>query len=133
MPFVLLIALLAGRADQPIRTSVCAVIANPRAYDRKVVTVRADVLTDWHHGSILVDPSCKGGFNYWDDAAPRHEARALDHAIGTLLDGGGDRTASATFTGRVTWHPRKRSFFQSPFELRLTRIENVTERLKERR
>jgi hypothetical protein len=92
---------------EPVAATLCSIAHNPMAYNGKVVRLRAAVLTDWHHGIQLFVKGCRGGVQLAStDAAPAADARALDAAIGTPLNGGYDRTVVATFIGRIVWRPR---------------------------
>jgi hypothetical protein len=115
----------AGTAIMP--TSLCALVAGPEAFDGKLVRFRAGVLTDWHHGTLLVHSGCQGGVELTStDQVPSGESEALDRAVGVPLDGGRDRTAMATFTGYFSIRPSK-PLPASDIELKFsaTRIECV--------
>ena len=104
-PLIALVAVQAGLS--PVETTVCNVIANPSAFDGKLVRFRAGVATDWTHGMFLMDRSCEGRIQLsFMNAVPVDEAKAFDKAVGTELNGGFDRTAVATFTGHISWKPK---------------------------
>lgn len=86
-----------------VETTLCALVERPDVFDGKMVRFRAGVLTDWHHGMLLVHSGCKRGVKLVStDAVPFDQSKALDEAVGTPLDGGADRTAMATFTGHFS-------------------------------
>lgn len=123
-----LASIASGGPPNPVVVSVCAITRNPMAYNGKVVRFRAAVLTDWHHGIQLFVKGCRGGIQLAStDNAPAAETRALDLAIGTPLNGGNDRTAVATFTGRIKWRqrPKQAPFFYNPLIVDVFRISSV--------
>lgn len=74
-------------------TSLCAVVARPKAFEGKVVRFRAGILTNWQHGMVLVHTGCRRGIQLTStDAVPPSEAKAFDEAVDTPLDGGRERT-----------------------------------------
>lgn len=90
----------------PVGTTVCGVLANPSAFDGKVVRFRAGVRTDWTHGMYLIDRGCKGAIQLVSiEAVEPNTEKAFDEAVGTELNGGFKRTAVATFTGLISWKP----------------------------
>ena len=129
--FILVVGLASiaeGGSPRPVEAPLCAITRNPMEYNGKVVRFRAAVLTDWHHGIQLFVKGCRGGIQLAStDAAPDAEGRALDVAIGTPLDGGRDRTALATFTGRIMWRQRtsQTPFFFNPLAIDVFRITNI--------
>lgn len=123
-----LASIASGGSPNPVVASVCAITRNPMAYNGKVVRFRAAVLTDWHHGIQLFVKGCRGGIQLAStDTAPAAEARALDLAIGTPLNGGYDRTAAATFTGRIKWRQRTKQtpLFYNPLAVDVFRISSI--------
>ena len=111
----------------PMEASLCAIVRDPMAYNGKVVSFRAGVLTDWHHGIQLFVKGCRGGIQLFStDHVPSTEALALDDAIGTPLNGGYDRTVFATFTGRIVWrHVKQRSQFFNPLAVDVYRVSRI--------
>ncbi len=118
-------ASITGAATE--QTPLCDVVATPEAFDGKVVRFRAGILTDWQHGTVLVHTGCQRGIQLTStDAVPPDESKAFEDAVGTPLDGGRERTAMATFTGRFSLrrsNPKAAS--GSLFEFSAQRIENV--------
>ena len=117
-----------GSPPKPIDAPLCAITRSPMAYNGKIVRFRAAVLTDWHHGIQLFVEGCRGGIQLAStDHAPAVEGHALDAAIGTPLNGGYDRTAVATFTGRIMWRRRTRQapFFYNPLAVDAYRISSI--------
>jgi hypothetical protein len=112
---------------RPVDTTACAVMQKPQAFNRKIVRFRAGVLTDWHHGIALIHSGCGGGIQLESiDAVPPKQSRAFDEAVGTRLNPGFDRTAMATFTGRVSWKRQtERRWFDNPLKFEAHLIENV--------
>jgi len=114
-------------ARDPLDTTVCAVLADPSAFSGKLVRFRAGVLTDWHHGIALLDRSCRGAIQLSStDAVSIQQSEALDAAVGTLVNGGPNRTAVATFTGRVSWESQKSNdYMDNPLKLDAHVIERI--------
>ena len=57
---------------------------------------------------------------------PSTESKALDEAVGTPLDGGRERTAMATFTGRFSLRRSEpQSAFDNQLKFSAERIERV--------
>jgi len=112
---------------RPVDTTACAIVQNPQAFNRKVVRFRAGVMTDWHHGIALFHSGCGGAIQLGStDAVPPKQSHAFDKAVGTRLDQGFDRTAMATFTGRISWKRQaERGWFDNPLKLEAHLIENV--------
>ena len=92
---------------RPVEASLCDIITNPVAYDGRVVRFRAAVLTDWKHRTILFSKSCHGVIDIDDYRTPAAEAQTLSDAIGTPMGGGLDRTAIATFSGKLSYTPER--------------------------
>ena len=118
-----------------VETTLCALVASPKAFDGKVVRFRAGVLTDWHHGMLLVHSGCQRGVKLTStDAVPSHQSKALDEAVGTPLDGA-ERTAMATFTGHFSVSTGERQHARNSLLMfNAERIEGVqVYRRKERR
>ena len=91
--FAIAATLLSASTPNPVQTTLCAVVRSPQTYNGKVIRFRAGVLTDWHHGTVLVHSHCRNGVELTstDEATPQ-QSQALDTAIGTPMDGGYDRT-----------------------------------------
>lgn len=111
----------------PVETTLCAVVRNPKAYDGKVITIRAGVLTDWHHGTVLIHSGCKHGIELSStEEAELEQAEALDKAVGTPMDGGYDRTTMATLTGLFFLRRGKPvGAFDNPLKFVVNRIEAI--------
>lgn len=115
-----------AEADPGVAT-LCAVLHHPKWFDGKLISFRAGVLTDWRHGTVLIHSGCRGGIELSStDHAKPEQAEALDRAVGTPLDGGWDRTAMATFTGRfyLRTGPRQ-SAFDNVFKFDAHSIEKI--------
>lgn len=125
LPLVALVAVHV--AAVPVDTTVCDVLANPSAFDGKLVRFRAGVLTEWHHGIALMGRDCQGAIQLASTGAvPAEQTEAFDAAVGTPLKGGFDRTAVATFTGRISWKPRKeRAYMDNPLKLAAHLIHQI--------
>lgn len=121
------VAAIVSPTPSPRDTTVCAVVQNPQAFNRKLVRFRADVLTDWHHGIALIQSGCRGAIQLGSvDAVPPKQSQDFDQAVGTRLNPGVDRTATATFTGRISWKPHAEpGWFDNPLRLEAHLIEAV--------
>jgi hypothetical protein len=124
---LLALAAIASSNSPPRDTTVCAVLKNPPSFNEKIVRFRATVLTDWHHGIALIQSGCQGAIQLGSvDAVPPKQSRDFDEAVGTRLNPGVDRAATATFTGRILWRPRaERGWFDNPLKLEALLIEDV--------
>jgi len=118
---------IASSNSPPRDTTVCAVLENPQSFNDRIVRFRANVLTDWHHGIALIQSGCQGAIQLGSvDAVPPKQSRDFDEAVGTRLNPGLDRMATATFTGRISWKPgRERGWFDNPLKLEAHLIEEV--------
>lgn len=110
-----------------IETTLCAIVERPQAFTGRVVRFRAGVLTDWHHGTVLVHSGCKRGIALTStDGVLSDQTKALNEAVGTPLDGGPDRTAMATFTGHFSVRSGERQdAFDNPLRLDARLIQQI--------
>src|SRR4051794_7590269 len=110
-----------------VETTLCAVVARPEAFNGKLVRFRAGVLTDWQHATVLVHSGCERGIELSStNAVPTDESQAFDEAVGNPFDGGRDRTAMATFTGRFSLPPgQPEGAFDNSFKFSAERIQRV--------
>ncbi len=114
-------------------TTVCAIVQNPRAFNGKSVRFRADVLTDWRHGTVLIDSNCKVGITLSSTTSvPQDQADALVRGVGHPMDGGRNRTATATFTGTFSWKPfapdERQHSFQNAFNFDARSVHDIETR-----
>jgi hypothetical protein len=93
---------------EPLVTTLCQVIQQPGAFACKRIQLRASVLADCMHGTVLVDRGCDRGIALW--AAEGFEDHAdITGLESALCDPGPagtidrDRKIVATFTGRFLW------------------------------
>ena len=100
---MILYAVCAAAPDADvIDTNICALVEQPRHFDRKKVRVRAQLISGVH-GAALLDDQCKNaGVALWiaRDARNHPDFQALDdilHHHGNL--GTSDKTIIGTFTG----------------------------------
>jgi hypothetical protein len=121
------LAAAASSASIPVDTTLCAIVQNPKAFNGKVVRLRAGVLTDWHHGMALIHSGCSGAIQLGSiDAVPSKQSEAFDTTVGTPMNGGYERTAMATFTGRISWKSAsEQGWFNNPLKLDAHLIESV--------
>jgi len=100
---------LLARATEsaPIATTVCAITQRPGSFQRKLVSFPAQFISDTIEHSALIDPWCKRGIGpYIPDSAIG--AKEFDKALyNTGFFGMRDKTITATWVGRVTWHPKQ--------------------------
>ena len=126
------VLLPSASAAEPIHTQLCKLVATPKHFTGKKVTFEADVVTDWHHGTVLTDSQCKGGIELTStEEVPRAENAALDEAVGTPLTGGYNRSARAIFTGVFYWKPApagQQAHFFNPRQFTAANITNVSVR-----
>lgn len=109
--FVLQIVFMTGckrGREEPVETTICAIAANPRAFDGRVVRVMAMLQSDGLEHSSLIDHSCRsttlaimGGPS--DDAAHR----ALTSAVFSGRSGTFDKEIRGVFVGRFGWRQSK--------------------------
>jgi hypothetical protein len=100
-------------ADQTntIPTSVCEIVNHPKMFSKKWVRVKALVLSDGIHTTVLVDESCKShgiSMSLSEEVQRRPDVNALQAAIyqrgrpGTV-----GKRILASFRGRVVTHPNE--------------------------
>ncbi len=124
---LLLLLPSASVGAEPIPTHLCNLVADPARFGGKRVTFAADILTDWQHGTVLTDSTCKGGVELTStEAVAEAEIAAMDKAVGTPLTGGYNRTARATFTGVFYWKPALPGQQAHFYNARQFAAENVT-------
>ncbi len=96
---------LISEAQPPIDTTLCAIIANPKHFDHKLVRFSAHYESDGMEHSALVDEAhCKWGI------APHFPEQLkggdqLDRALWMDHPGTDDKIISATWTGVFRYHP----------------------------
>jgi len=75
----------------------------------------------------LIDRDCVGSIQVATmDAVLAAEAEAFDEAVGNETNGGFDRTAVATFTGRISWEPRNTGDFRyNPLSFSAQQIHEI--------
>ena len=114
-------------ADDAVDTTVCDIISNPKAFDGRLVRLRAGVQPAWPHGIYLIDQHCVGRIQLAStQAVPADQARAFDAAVGDEFTGGFDRTAVATFIGRVAWKPISGGqIHYNPFKVTVQQIHQI--------
>jgi hypothetical protein len=106
--FVLLLSsggtVACARAEKPIETTICAIVADPSAFDKKVVRLTAVFQSDGFEHSSIVDPACSKT-TVAIASGPSDEAahRALTAAVFNGQPGTFDKEIRGVFVGRFTW------------------------------
>jgi hypothetical protein len=96
---------LISSAQFPIETNLCAIIANPKHFDHKLVRFSAHYESDGMEHSLLEDQAkCKWGI---DPHFPEHlkGEEHLDRAVWIDHPGTRDKIIFATWTGVFRYHP----------------------------
>jgi hypothetical protein len=90
-----------GSPPQPIKTTVCHVVAGCRQFNGKRLLFRASVISDGFEYTALVDPNCKTGISPFTSAdVDEHEdIKAFDDALSKGRPGTRDKDIEATFIG----------------------------------
>ena len=88
----------ATAASEPIEASVCGVVQHPDEFACKRIRVRATLLTDCMHGSVLTDERCARGLVPYGSSSPTTDAFFEGACAGPRIDF--DSKRRATFTGR---------------------------------
>ena|ERR1035437_3394820 len=95
------------RAHVPISTTLCAIVQNPRLFDRKLVTFKAQYDMPGLEGSWLNDQGCSDvniAADVLDDAK---SGDVLRNAYQTGILGTSDKTITATWVGIFRWQPKQ--------------------------
>jgi hypothetical protein len=109
-----------------IVTSVCEVVKNGTAFDKKYISVRGFVIGGLGHGIVVVNDDCGGGLTL----DPPEEVREHKDYLGfmrTVLSQGGGFTRNsksrvvAKFDGLLEYHPKE----HRKWVLRANRISEV--------
>jgi hypothetical protein len=106
----ILVLACAAPAQAPlnaIRTTVCAVVASPRTYSGKVISITGRVESDGTHGSMVVDDRCiELGIGLTAHNRYRGE-ETLASALGRRYPGTIDKTINAIVIGTFKWNPKE--------------------------
>jgi hypothetical protein len=132
--FVLLVTIACARSEAPIETTICAIVADPAAFDKKVVRVSATFQSDGIEHSSLMDRACSkttvaitSGPS--DDAA--HSA--LSSAVFNGRPGTFEKEIRGIFIGRFTWQkgklPSRRIDLVTASDITMTPREGRTRRV----
>jgi hypothetical protein len=89
----------ATAASEPIEASVCRVVQHPDEFACKRIRVRATLLTDCMHGSVLTDERCARGIVPSGSPNTSTDAFFEGACAGPHIDF--DSKRRATFTGRL--------------------------------
>lgn len=92
----------------PVRTTVCTVASEPHVYNKKVIEVRAFVVSDGHHLTLLKDAACNGvgiALVINDDAWDSEGSRTIRRALASQRFGAPSKHISGTFTGVFKLNP----------------------------
>ena len=105
---VLCLTLVRGALSQesvPPTSAICSIAQNPEKFDNKVVTVKARVLSDGVHGSVIYDDSC-GEFGIHLSMLP--DSKGVDEFVAALNwchRSTRGKLVSGTFTGVFHFKP----------------------------
>jgi hypothetical protein len=98
--------------SQPvISTSICAIVQNPKAFDKRAVSFRATVLSDGIENTILLDSQCAGQGIAAGWTAEEYQPPGVANFIEALRAGRrgtADKYMVGTFTGAFFWEPGAR-------------------------
>jgi hypothetical protein len=120
--------------DSPARApTICAMVAEPREFQDKKVTMNAAVTSDGMHFTLLMDlaPACERGIvlNWDDKARPPETDRILD-AIWRPWPGTSNKTIRGRFTGTLRHEERRDGLF--PYMFVVSRVEDLEITIGER-
>lgn len=104
---VLMSAACSVAHEAPAEISLCRVVAEPSAYDGKLITMRASVESDGQHLTLLTDATCSGsgiGLVVENEIANGEAASAISKAIAEQRFGAPRKQISGTFTGIFHLH-----------------------------
>jgi hypothetical protein len=106
--------------EAPTEISLCRVLAEPPAYDGKLITMRASVESDGQHLTLLTDATCSGsgiGLVVENEIANGEAASAISKALAEQRFGAPSKQISGTFTGIFRLHAG-----EVPSRVLLTRV-----------
>jgi len=92
----------------PVPTTVCTVVSEPHVYSRKLIEVRAIVVSDGRHLTLLKDASCNDvgiALVINDDAWDSEGSIAIRRALASQRFGVPSKQISGTFIGVFRLHP----------------------------
>jgi hypothetical protein len=92
----------------PVPTTVCSVVSEPYVYSRKVIEVRAFVVSDGRHLTLLKDASCNDvgiALVINDDIWDSEGSVAIRRALASQSFGAPSKQISGTFTGVFRLRP----------------------------
>ena len=137
VPVVLMLAVTIVEGDhceasegvKPIETSVCAIQANPRTYDKKIVSFEGRIRSDGIEGVGADDLKCPDkivGLFLTRAVSEADGIDALLHAIYSGRPGTIDKDISARVTGVMNFKPQGRP----PIVINVTKVENIKMTMK---
>lgn len=93
-----IVSVEAGAAEHAV-TPICEIVHDPERFDAQEVMVRGIFVSDYHHGSVLIEPNCRWGVSPYSDSANGQEIlnAALCSEAGGLVE--------VTARGRVEARP----------------------------
>jgi hypothetical protein len=114
-------ACLAAKEDV-VSAELCDIVKRPDFFNHKCVRISADVLSDGHHGIILVRSGCKRGLQVnWPEQS--YEQADIAAFYKTAMTEWRNNQISGTFLGRVDWEPTESS--HGRFTLDITAIPQL--------
>jgi hypothetical protein len=93
--------------QEPIKTTVCAVAADPALFDGRVVTVPAIFESDGFEYSSLADPACGSIISVISGPTDDNAHQVLTKAVSRGRRGTSDKNIRGTFTGTFRWSPKE--------------------------
>jgi len=106
--FVLLVLIACARSEEPIETTICAIVEDPGAFDKKVVRVAATFQSDGVEHSSLMDPACsKTTVAITSGPSDVAAHSALTAAVFNGRPGTFGKEIRGVFIGRFTWQEGK--------------------------
>jgi hypothetical protein len=96
-----------GAVTLPL-TPLCSVVADPAAFEGREIAIRGVYVSDYHHGSLFVDPGCRKGAAPWHDDRVVLGEENLDREL--CSEAGG--LVAVTIRGRVDSRPGEVPFMR---------------------
>lgn len=92
------IAAEAGAEERTV-TPICQIVHDPERFDDQEVVVRGVFFSDYHHGSVLIEPNCRWG------VSPSSESGVGQDILNAALCSEAGGLVEVTARGRVEAHP----------------------------
>jgi hypothetical protein len=93
-----------SRRESIFEAKLCDTVGRPEFFNGKCVRMSAEVLSDGHHGIVLIDGRCPRGLRvWWPETSWKHDDIAAFYKA--AMTEWREKTITGRFLGRVNWNP----------------------------